>query len=97
MTSAITMSSTGEKVFAGPIDDPFFVDLGGIFDLGNFRKEALARDGLQNSIAIRWLWKFPFQPYRKMENQNQQSTSILDPEICNWSLGKCQPSRDYNI
>ena len=26
---------TGERVFAGPVDDPFFVDLGGIFDLGD--------------------------------------------------------------
>ncbi len=30
-------ASTGETVFAGPRDDPFFVDLGGIFDLGGFR------------------------------------------------------------
>ncbi len=32
---AITTSTTGETVFAGPTDDPFFVDLGGIFDLGD--------------------------------------------------------------
>ena len=32
---AITTSSTGEKVFCGTADDPFFVDLGGIFDLGD--------------------------------------------------------------
>jgi SpoU rRNA methylase family enzyme len=31
----ITTASSGEKVFAGPTDDPFFVDLGGIFDLGD--------------------------------------------------------------
>ncbi|TAE52781.1 MAG: DUF4331 domain-containing protein, partial [Bacteroidetes bacterium] len=35
ITSAISTASTGEKVFCGPADDPFFVDLGGIFDLGN--------------------------------------------------------------
>ncbi len=55
--SAITMSSTGERVFAGPVDDPFFVDLGGIFDLGNTpRQGALNRDGLAtynvHSIAL---------------------------------------------
>ena len=33
--SAIKTASTGEKVFAGTSDDPFFVDLGGIFDLGD--------------------------------------------------------------
>jgi len=32
---AITTASTGETVFAGSTDDPFFVDLGGIFDLGD--------------------------------------------------------------
>ena len=31
------MSSSGGKVFAGPRDDPFFVDLGGIFDLLTLR------------------------------------------------------------
>ncbi|MEO6721972.1 MAG: DUF4331 family protein [Ferruginibacter sp.] len=35
MKNAITTSTTGEKVFCGPVDDPFFVDLGGIFDLGD--------------------------------------------------------------
>ena len=33
--SAINTASSGERVFAGPTDDPFFVDLGGIFDLGD--------------------------------------------------------------
>ena len=35
ITNAIATSSTGEKVFCGTADDPFFVDLGGIFDLGD--------------------------------------------------------------
>ena len=34
---AITTAQTGERVFVGPRDDPFFVDLGGIFDLGGAR------------------------------------------------------------
>ncbi len=33
--NAIATATTGETVFAGPADDPFFVDLGGIFDLGD--------------------------------------------------------------
>jgi len=37
VTPAITTASTGEVVFCGPRDDPFFVDLGGIFDLGETR------------------------------------------------------------
>lgn len=47
MQNAITDSSTGETVFAGPVDDPFYVDLGGIFDLGNSpRQNGENRDGL---------------------------------------------------
>jgi hypothetical protein len=34
---AITSVPGGMKVFAGPRDDPFFVDLGSIFDLGGLR------------------------------------------------------------
>jgi len=37
--SAITTASTGETVFCGPRDDVFFVDLGGVFDLGQTRSE----------------------------------------------------------
>ncbi len=42
---AITVSSTGERIFCGPIDDPFFVDLGGAFDVGNFRAPGPRRVG----------------------------------------------------
>ncbi len=44
---AITTASTGEQVFAGPVDDPFFVDLGAIFDLGDApRQGGPARDAI---------------------------------------------------
>ena len=54
---AISVASTGETVFAGPTDDPFFVDLGGIFDLGDApRQDGKPRDGLAcynvSTIAI---------------------------------------------
>ncbi|THH41299.1 T9SS type A sorting domain-containing protein [Neolewinella litorea] len=45
--STIQTTSNGIEVFAGPVDDPFFVDLGGIFDLGNApRQEEDPIDGL---------------------------------------------------
>ncbi len=55
--NAITQTTTGETVFAGPVDDPFFVDLGGIFDLGDApRQNSAPRDGLAkynvHSIAL---------------------------------------------
>ncbi|MDO8368767.1 MAG: DUF4331 domain-containing protein [Saprospiraceae bacterium] len=56
MQQAITTASSGEKVFCGPVDDPFFVDLGGVFDLGNLPRQggAQSRDGLgqYNTHAI---------------------------------------------
>ncbi len=47
MQQAITNATTGETVYCGPVDDPFFVDLGGVFDLGNLpRQNGQARDGI---------------------------------------------------
>jgi len=47
--NAITTATTGEQVFAGPVDDPFWVDLGGIFDLGDSpRADGNNSDGVQN-------------------------------------------------
>lgn len=47
VSSSIMTASTGEKVFCGPVDDPFYVDLGGVFDLGNSpRQDNKNRDGL---------------------------------------------------
>ena len=38
--------SNGIEVFCGQIDDPFFTDIGAIFDLGSIRPAGSARDGL---------------------------------------------------
>lgn len=60
IANAITTASTGETVYCGPSDDPFFVDLGGIFDLGDSPRQDngdVVRDGLAryntHSIAIK--------------------------------------------
>ncbi|WP_353480381.1 DUF4331 domain-containing protein [Haliscomenobacter sp.] len=58
MQKGIQNSSSGETVFCGPVDDPFFVDLGGVFDLGNLPRQngQKVRDGIGqynvHSIAI---------------------------------------------
>ena len=54
LTGAIQTLGDGTKVFCGPTDDPFFADLGGIFDLGGIRAPGAARDGLarKNTHAI---------------------------------------------
>ena len=47
MANAISSASSGERVFCGTSDDPFFVDLGGVFDLGNLpRQDGPSMDGL---------------------------------------------------
>ncbi|MCC6724600.1 MAG: DUF4331 family protein [Saprospiraceae bacterium] len=52
---AVRQTITGERAFVGPVDDPFFVDLGGVFDLGDLpRQNGDPRDGLacMNTSAI---------------------------------------------
>ncbi|MBI5914673.1 MAG: DUF4331 domain-containing protein [Bacteroidetes bacterium] len=80
ITSAITTASSGEKVYCGPADDPFFVDLGGVFDLGNLpRQNAAARDGIGqynvHAIAI----QVPISTLLK-QGAPAMATSILDPD-----------------
>lgn len=47
-------TSEGGRVWAGPRDDGFYVDLGGIFDLANLRAKGTAQDGVAgfNTHAI---------------------------------------------
>jgi len=82
MQNAITMTSTGEQVFCGPIDDPFFVDLGGIFDLGDSpRQVGNARDGLGgfncHTIAI----QVPISTLQKDGKDVSQAANILDGDF----------------
>lgn len=52
LNAAITNATgTGsERVFCGQIDDPFFVDLGGIFDLGNVRAGGTGMDAPEDGL-----------------------------------------------
>lgn len=74
--SAITTSTTGERVFAGPIDDPFFVDLGGAFDLGNFRTPG--RDGLAKFNCHSLVLEVPVATLHKESKTVSQAVNILD-------------------
>ena len=83
MTAAIGTATSGEKLFCGPVDDPFFVDLGGAFDLGNFRPFGLStsnvpKDGLArfncHTIAI----KVPISMLQSGGLSVTSASSILD-------------------
>jgi uncharacterized repeat protein (TIGR01451 family) len=79
MQSAVMTATTGEKVFAGPTDDPFFVDLGGVFDLGNLpRQGGTPRDGVgcMNVSAI--VIQVPIANLRKT-GAPATPANILDP------------------
>jgi len=82
MTGAITTTEFGEKVFCGPVDDPFFVDLGGIFDLGDApRQGGSPRDGVGkynvHTIAI----QVPIRRLQKDGKQSSEALNILDGDF----------------
>ncbi|MCB9342114.1 MAG: DUF4331 family protein [Lewinellaceae bacterium] len=88
-------TATGERVYVGPSDDPFFVDLGGAFDLGDLpRQNGNARDGLAcknvSAIAI----QVPIS-YLLKKGTKRQPDNILDPNyvIGVWASASRQTTR----
>lgn len=100
--NAIGTATTGEQVFCGPADDPFFVDLAGAFDVGNFRPEGNAvnptKDGLArfnvNTIAI----KVPISLLQKDGKDASMASNILDPDfvIGVWASASRQQIKTLN-
>ncbi len=79
-SAAVATATTGETVFAGPVDDPFFVDLGGIFDLGDApRQNGPLRDGLANTNVHSIALQIPISTLLKAGAPGQP-TSILDSD-----------------
>ena len=82
---ATATGTAGEKIYCGPADDPFFVDLAGAFDVGNFRPEGNTtnptKDGLArynvHSIAI----KIPISKLQKDGKDVSQAQNILDGDF----------------
>jgi Domain of unknown function (DUF4331) len=85
LQNAIATATTSEKIFCGPADDPFFVDLAGVFDVGNFRPEGNTinptKDGLArynvHSIAL----KIPINLLQKDGKDISQAANILDGDF----------------
>lgn len=83
MTSAVKTIAGGEQMFCGPIDDPFFVDLAGAFDLGNFRPGGLStvntpKDGLARFNCHTIAMKIPISMLQKSGLSVSSATDILD-------------------
>ncbi|MDO8368768.1 MAG: DUF4331 family protein [Saprospiraceae bacterium] len=84
VNQATRQASTGERVYVGPADDPFFVDLGGAFDLGDLpRQNGNARDGLACKNVSAICIQVPIFTLLK-KGANRAPANILDP---NWTIG----------
>ena len=79
---SITRARTGEKVFCGTSDDPFYVDLGGVFDLGDAPRTTgtPSTDGLKclnvSTIAL----QIPISTLQKEGKSVSHAKNILDPD-----------------
>ncbi len=82
MQEATRTLKTGEKVFCGTVDDPFFVDLGGIFDLGDApRQNSTPYDGLKCKNVSTIALQIPISTLQKDHKSVSQATSILDGDF----------------
>ncbi len=81
---AIANAKTGERVFCGPVDDPFFVDLAGAFDVGNFRPEGNSvnspKDALNRFNVHTIALKIPINLLQKAGKNIDGAANILDPD-----------------
>ena len=88
VNAAMMTASTGEIVFAGPRDDAFFVDLGGIFDLGQTRSSYgmdpsmadNARDAVAGFNTHTISLKIPVEMLQKDGKGLSETTDIFDPD-----------------
>jgi hypothetical protein len=81
VTNSIMTATTGETIYCGPADDPFFVDLGGIFDLGQTRAGAGPRDGVGNKNVHTIAIKAPIATLQKTGLGIAGAKNILDPDF----------------
>ena len=84
-TAAVTNATTGEKVYCGPSDDPFFVDLGGIFDLGQTRAGGTGvnapKDGLKCKNVHVIALQIDISDLQKDGKTVSQAANILDGDF----------------
>ncbi len=85
MQNAVATAAAGERIFCGPVDDPFFVDLAGAFDAGNFRPEGntvnAPKDGLARFNVHTIALKIPIALLQKDGKPVTAAANILDPEF----------------
>ncbi|MEO6220245.1 MAG: DUF4331 family protein, partial [Ginsengibacter sp.] len=95
----IKYAPSGERVFCGPADDPFFVDLGGAFDLGDLpRKSGQSVDGLNCINVSSIVLEVPINMLQKDHKTVAQAKNILDPDfvIGIWASASRQKIKTIN-
>jgi hypothetical protein len=82
VNQSIATASSGEKVFCGTADDPFFVDLGGIFDLGDAPRTTGTKpaDGLKCKNVSVLAIQVDISTLQKDHKPVSKSKDILDPD-----------------
>ncbi|HYF29711.1 MAG TPA: DUF4331 family protein [Chitinophagaceae bacterium] len=100
INNSIFTASSGEKVFCGTADDPFFVDLGGIFDLGDAPRTATPPpvDGVKCKNVSSIVMQIDIASLQKDNKPVAQAANILDPDyvIGVWASASRQKIRTLN-
>jgi hypothetical protein len=102
INSAVATATSGEKVFCGTADDPFFVDLGGIFDLGDAPRTGNVGtrpvDGLQCKNVSTIVMQVDIATLQKDRKPASQAANILDGDyvIGVWASASRRKIRTLN-
>lgn len=100
MMNAVSTATSGEKVFCGTSDDPFYVDLGGIFDLGDAPRTTGTKpfDGLKCKNVSTIVLQVDISALQKDHKTAVQASNILDPDyvIGLWASASRRKIRTLN-
>jgi len=100
INGAVTTASTTERVFCGTTEDPFFVDLGGVFDLGDAPRTtgSKSEDGLRCLNVSTIVMEVDISVLQKNRRSVSEAKNILDPNyvIGVWASASRQKIRVLN-
>ena len=99
---ATATGAAGEKIYCGPSDDPFFVDLGGVFDLGQTRAGGTGDNKPEDAVACKnthaIALKIPISSLHKTGKTAAQAANILDGTyvVGVWASASRQTTRVFD-
>jgi Domain of unknown function (DUF4331) len=99
INQSISTATSGERIYCGPADDPFFVDLGGIFDLGDApRQGGKTRDGLGHYNVHAICIEADISSLQKEHKTVDKAANILDGDfvIGVWASSSRRATRTLN-